>query len=92
MLTIERTSRFKKDFRAALKRGCDPKLLEYVVTALANQSPLEERYQDHALAGNWKGFRECHIQPDWLLIYMVKGEVLTLTLSRTGTHSDLFNK
>lgn len=92
MLTIERTSRFKKDFRAALKRGRDPKLLEYVVTALANQRPLEERYQDHALTGNWKGFRECHIQPDWLLIYMVKDEVLTLTLSRTGTHSDLFNK
>lgn len=91
MLTIEKTTRFKKDFKMIVKRGYDPKLFEYVVTELANQHPLGAKYHDHALSGNWKGFRECHIQPDWLLIYLVENERLTLTLVRTGTHADLFH-
>ena len=62
------------------------------VEKLANDQPLEERYCDHALEGNWKGHRELHIRPDWLLIYQIKDDVLILELSRTGTHSDLFGK
>lgn len=91
MLTIEKTSRFKKDFKLMLKRGCDPKLFESVVTELIHQRPLASKYNDHPLTGNWKDFRECHIQPDWLLIYLIENDILTLTLSRTGSHSDLFN-
>jgi mRNA interferase YafQ len=92
MLTIQKTTRFKKDFRLALKRGCSPKLFEYVLTEIANQRPLPAKYQDHELSGNWNGFRECHIQPDWLLIYLLEDNLLTLTLVRTGSHTDLFDK
>lgn len=65
-------------------------LLEKVIPSLQNNIPLEEKYRDHELRGKYKGFRECHIAPDWLLIYM-KEDVLVLTLIDTGTHSDLFN-
>ncbi len=65
-------------------------LLKEIVGKLANNIPLEEKYKDHELTGNYKGFRECHIQPDWLLIYLIEDDKLTLTLTRTGTHSDLF--
>lgn len=91
-LTIERTTRFKKDFKNILKRGCDLKLFEYVIGELANLHELDPRFRDHSLMGGWKGFRECHIQPDWLLIYRIDNNILTLTLSRTGTHADLFSK
>ena len=57
---------------------------------LANEQPLPEKYKDHALTGDWKGFRECHIQPDWLLIYEINNNELILYLTRTGSHSDLF--
>lgn len=92
MLTIRYQTAFKKDFKKIKKRGYDIGQLEVVIQALAEQKPLEEKYRDHALANNWNGFRECHIAPDWLLIYkIIKGE-LVLLLTRTGTHSDLFNE
>lgn len=90
MLTVKFTTRFKKDYKKAIKRSCDMNLFEYIVTELANQRPLPEKFSDHALSGEYEGFRECHIQPDWLLIYFVENDILTLTLARTGSHSDLF--
>ena len=72
------------------KRHMDISLLKKVVEKLANQQPLEEKYKDHELTGKYKGFRECHVQPDWLLIYLLEDKKLTLTLTRTGSHSDLF--
>lgn len=72
------------------KRGKDLAKLKYVVNELANQRPLDEKYRDHELTGNYRNFRECHIEPDWLLIYRIEKCELTLALVRTGTHSDLF--
>ncbi len=92
MMKINGTSRFKKEYRQMLKRGYDSILFEYIVGEIANGRPLAEKYNDHALKGNFEGFRECHIQPDWLLIYIVEKDILTLTLTRTGTHGDLFKK
>ena len=86
---IERTSRFKKDFKLILKRGYNVKLLEEVVILLAKGDPLPEKYKDHALKGNFKGLRECHITSDWLLVYEIDDYILYLYLTRTGTHSDL---
>ena len=85
------TGKFKKSLKLAKKRGCDLKLLDKVITMLQNDIPLEEKYRDHELKGRYQGFRECHIQPNWLLIYLKENEVLTLTLVDTGTHADLFN-
>lgn len=90
MLEIKFTSKFKKDYKLIKKRGMNINLLKEIVNKLANNIPLEEKFKDHELMGNYKGFRECHIQPDWLLIYLIEDNKLTLTLSRTGTHSDLF--
>ncbi|MCD8374137.1 MAG: type II toxin-antitoxin system YafQ family toxin [Oscillospiraceae bacterium] len=83
------SNRFRRDLKLAAKRGRDLKLLDDVVTRLAQQEPLPEKNRDHSLTGDYIGFRECHIQPDWLLIYRIDGEALILFLSRTGTHSDL---
>jgi len=92
MLKIEFGGQFKKDYKIAVKRGCDPKKLEAVITLLANEIPLPEKYRDHALttSRNYKNVRECHIEPDWLLIYKIESDRLVLALIRTGTHSDLF--
>lgn len=92
MLKLEFTGQFKRDYKLAIKRGFDPRKLEEVVTLLCQEAPLPEAYRDHALVNsrNYKGMRECHIQPDWLLVYTVDREVLILKLIRTGTHSDLF--
>ena len=90
--TVKYTTQFKKDFKLAVKRGLKIKLLEDVITSLAAGEPLDDKYRDHALSGNWAGFRECHVLPDWLLIYRVENDILVLTLTRTGTHSDLFGK
>lgn len=90
MLKIYFSARFKRDYRLAIKRGCEPRLFEGVVDALRCQRPLPEKNRDHALSGDYVGHRECHIAPDWLLIYKVDGENLILTLVRTGSHSDLF--
>ena len=86
------TGRFKKDYKLALSRGRDISKLDAVISALANGQTLEERYRDHALSGKWKRHRECHIEPDWHLIYLREDDNLVLTLSRTGPHSDLFKK
>ena len=90
--TVKITTQFKKDYKLAMKRGLKIALLEDVVTALAMGESLPEKNNDHALTGNWTGYRECHIQPDWLLVYYIEDDVLVLTLARTGTHSDLFGK
>ena len=92
MLKPEFTGQFKKDYKLAVKRGCDPKKLEEIISLLCSEIPLPEKYRDHALVNSrdYKGMRECHIQPDWLLVYEVVREMLILKLIRTGSHSDLF--
>lgn len=90
--TVKTTNQFKKDFKLAMKRGLNIDLLETVIATLALGEPLPDKNKDHALTGNWTGHRECHILPDWLLIYRIEEEVLILTLARSGTHSDLFGK
>ena len=90
--TVKSTTQFKKDYKLAIKRGMKIALLDAVITDLANAVPLPEKNNDHTLSGNWAGYRECHILPDWLLIYRIDGDILVLTLTRTGTHSDLFGK
>lgn len=84
------TSLFKKDLKTVKKRGYDIQLLNDVVDTLAMGLPLDEKYKDHKLIGNYQGCRECHITPDWLLIYEISEDELILYLTRTGTHSDLF--
>lgn len=84
------TNQFKKDYKLSIKRGLDIELLDNAIRILADGNPLPVEYKDHQLSGNWKGHRECHIQPDWLLVYRTEEDILILTLSRTGTHSDLF--
>ena len=90
--TVKYTTQFKKDYKLALKRDMKIELLNKVITDLANGIALSEKNNDHPLTGNWVGHRECHILPDWLLIYRVDGDVLVLTLARTGTHRNLFGK
>ena len=90
--TVKPTSQFKKDYKLAMKRGLNISLLNEVITMLSRGDALPEKYRDHALIGNWLGHRECRILPDWLLVYKIENEVLVLTLSRTGTHSDLLDK
>jgi mRNA interferase YafQ len=90
MLTIKYQTAFKKDYKRVVRRGYDVRLLEKVIELLAEQKPLPKEYHDHNLTGNYAGCRECHITPDWLLIYEVKETELLLYLTRTGTHSDLF--
>ena len=89
---VKPTTQFKKDFKLAMKRSMKIELLEEVIAMLAMGETLPDKHKDHALTGNWVGHRECHILPDWLLIYRIEDEVLLLTLARTGTHSDLFGK
>jgi len=92
MLKLVTTGTFRKDYKRIKKRGYDISLLETVLEQLLSEKKLEEKYRDHALIGNYFGFRECHILPDWLLIYAINNSELILTASRTGTHSDLFDK
>lgn len=89
---VKPTTQFKKDFKLAMKRSMKIELLEEVIAMLAMGETLPDKHKDHALTENWVGHRECHILPDWLLIYRIEDEVLVLTLARTGTHSDLFGK
>ena len=86
------TTQFKKDLKLAKKQGKDTEKLFAVIEKLANGEPLEEKYRDHDLSGNYKGCRECHIEPDWLLVYEVIDDVLVLMLYRVGSHSDLFRQ
>ena len=92
MLKPEYSVQFKKDYKLAVKRGCNPKKLEDVITLLCEEKPLPEKYKDHALTNshNFKNVRECHIEPDWLLVYKIYQNRLILKLIRTGSHSDLF--
>ena len=90
MLKIKFLNSFKKDYKRIVKRGYDIALLENVIRMLADGETLPAKYRDHALVGDFAGCRECHITPDWLLIYEVRESELILVLSRTGTHSDLF--
>jgi len=87
---IKPSSRFKRDLKTVIKRGYNHNLILKIIDILAAGEPLEIKYKDHALTGDYVGHRECHIQPDWLLIYRYDDDVLVLTLTRTGTHSDLF--
>lgn len=90
MLTIRYHSSFRKDYKSILKRGYDIRKLSEVIAMLADEQSLPAKYRDHSLAGKYSNQRECHIMPDWLLIYEIDHGELLLVLTRTGTHSDLF--
>ena len=90
MLKIRYHASFRKDYKRIVKRGYDVKLLEDIINKLANCETLPEKNRDHNLSGEYSGCRECHITPDWLLIYEIDNGELILYLTRTGTHSDLF--
>lgn len=92
MLQLQITAKFRKDYKRIKKRGLDISLLQDVLNKLCAKKTLDAKYKDHALTGPYVGFRECHIQPDWLLIYAVNESNLILVASRTGSHADLFNR
>ena len=88
MLAVRQATAFRRDVRRLARRGADLARLESIVALLAAEEPLEARHHDHSLSGDWKGFRDCHVEPDWVLIYKVEGN--ELQLARTGSHADLF--
>lgn len=88
MLLVVYRNKFKKNLDLMIRRGRDPEKIKLVIITLVNEQPLDPKQRDHALTGNFSGFRDCHIEPDWLLIYRIEAD--TLYLERTGTHSDLF--
>jgi mRNA interferase YafQ len=88
MLLIKKTTQFKKDFKKALKQNKDIELLKSVIVQLSNREKLEAKYSDHQLSGNLKQYRDCHIEPDWVLIYKATDKELSLV--RIGSHSELF--
>jgi len=88
MLLVVYRNKFKKNLDLMIRRGRDPGKIKLVIITLVNEQPLDPKLRDHALTGNFSGFRDCHIEPDWLLIYRIEAD--TLYLERTGTHSDLF--
>ena len=90
MLRVRYSLKFKKDFKLAKKRGLPMHELKAIIEKLATGEKLEPKHRDHSLTGNYVMFRECHIQPDWLLIYIINHNELVLTVSATGSHSDLF--
>lgn len=90
MLEIVMSNRFKRDLKLAARRGYNFELLNEIVNKLARRELLPEKNKDHALSGDYAGCRECHIAPDWLLVYQTEDKELILYLMRTGTHSDLF--
>lgn len=87
-LVIRQSNRFRRDIKRLLRQGMNLAKLESVIATIVAQEPLDVRFRDHALVGNWNGFRECHIQPDWLLVYRIEGN--ELQLARTGSHAELF--
>ena len=91
-LEIKTSSKFKRDLKRIMARGYSLAHMNEVISALAEKQALPPEYRDHALTGKWTGYRECHIQPDWLLIYRVEKDELILLLVRSGTHSDLFGE
>lgn len=90
MFDLSITNQYKRDLKLARKRGLDENLLDYIIQLLIQGKPLPAKNKDHALTGDYKGCRECHITPDWFLVYSVDNGINLLTLVRTGTHSDLF--
>lgn len=88
MLIADYTGQFKKDYKLAMKRGFDILLIDNLIRDLINEKPLQAKHKDHALSGDYTGYRECHIKPDWLLIYQIGNGVIVF--ERTGSHSDLF--
>jgi mRNA interferase YafQ len=92
MMKLQTTNAFRKDYKRCKKRGLDMKLLQEVIKTLLAEKTLAEKHHDHALVGEYIGFRECHIQPDWLLIYKADKESLILIASRTGKHNDIFDE
>ncbi len=90
MYSVKPTTKFQRDLKRIQKRGYDMSLITKVIKKLAAGEPLPERNKDHPLSGDYAGCRECHVTPDWLLIYEIMDETLMLYLTRTGTHSDLF--
>ena len=90
MLTPVTSSRFRRDVKKLEKRGKDMDKLRKVLRLLVEEQPLPEQYRDHALRGDWFGFRDLHIEPDWLLLYRIEGD--ELQLARSGTHADLFRE
>ena len=92
MLALITTTQFKKDLKRIRKRGLDLNSLKFILDTLQKQEALPLKYRDHALVGDYRGFRECHIEPDWLLVYEIQNDVLVLILYRLGTHSELFKK
>jgi len=90
MLNLQTTAQYRKDRKRAIKRGLPMNLLDDVLDLLIEEKPLDLKHNDHELKGKYAGFRECHIQPDWLLIYAIDKGNLILTTTRTGSHSDLF--
>jgi mRNA interferase YafQ len=90
VLSPVRSTQFKRDVKRAEKRGWDMAKLRTLLMLLMEQKPLPSSYREHALKGNWNGYRDAHIEPDWLLIYRIVGD--ELRLARTGTHADLFNE
>ena len=91
MYRLKFTAAYKKSYKLMKKRGLDLSLLDEVIDILRQGRPLDEKYKDHGLSGKFQGFRECHIKPDWLLIYPIENDILTLTLVNTGSHADLLN-
>lgn len=90
MRELKTTAQFRKDYKRMKKRGKDMSLLEDVIDILLKGGRLPEKNKDHGLVGDYLGFRECHIEPDWLLIYAISGDSVTLVANRTGSHGDLF--
>ena len=91
MYEVKFTTAYKKSYKLMKKRGLDLSLLDAVVDTLLQGRQLDEKYRDHGLTGKFLGFRECHIKPDWLLVYLIEDDILTLTLVDTGSHADIFN-
>lgn len=89
MYKVKFTSAYKRAYKLMKKRGLDISALDDVVAQLQQGKRLAEKHRDHALSGNLRGFRECHVKPDWLLIYMIEEDILTLTLVNTGSHADV---
>jgi len=91
MLNPSLTNRFRKDYKAMEMRGYEMSKIDEVINTLLKEKPLPPEKRDHPLSGNWKGHRECHIEPNWLLVYRIKETELLLSLTRTGSHSDIFH-
>ncbi len=92
MYHVKFTTAYKKSYKLMKKRGLDLSILDDIVDKIRQGIPLEAKHRDHALSGNFEGFRECHVKPDWLLVYLIENDILTLTLVDTGSHADIFGR